>query len=200
MYYNIKVIKVYLKRVNNMKLIVGLGNPGKEYKNTRHNVGFMVLDYILGDVNWKTKFNGLYYEDNVKGEKVIYVKPTTYMNLSGNCVREFVNFYKIDKKDILVIHDDLDLPFLKYRLKYKSSSGGHNGIKSIISNLGTDEIPRLKIGIDNSKNIDTKDYVLGNISKKDMEQFNVLCKTYKDIVNMFIKKDIQTCMATYNTK
>lgn len=200
MYYSIKVIKVYLKRVNNMKLIVGLGNPGKEYKNTRHNVGFMVLDYILGDVNWKTKFNGLYYEDNVKGEKVIYVKPTTYMNLSGNCVREFVNFYKIDKKDILIIHDDLDLPFLKYRLKYKSSSGGHNGIKSIISNLGTDEIPRLKIGIDNSKNIDTKDYVLGNISKKDMEEFNKLCKTYKDIVMLFISKDIDTCMMAYNTK
>ena len=200
MYYSIKVIKVYLKRVNNMKLIVGLGNPGKEYKNTRHNVGFMVLDYILGDVNWKTKFNGLYYEDNVKGEKVIYVKPTTYMNLSGNCLREFVNFYKIDKKDILVIHDDLDLPFLKYRLKYKSSSGGHNGIKSIISNLGTDEIPRLKIGIGNSKNIDTKDYVLGSISKKDMEEFNKLCKTYSDIVSLFIGKDIETCMMAYNTK
>lgn len=200
MYYSIKVIKVYLKRVNNMKLIVGLGNPGKEYKNTRHNVGFMVLDYILGDVNWKTKFNGLYYEDNVKGEKVIYVKPTTYMNLSGNCLREFVNFYKIDKKDILVIHDDLDLPFLKFRLKYKSSSGGHNGIKSIISNLGTDEIPRLKIGIGNSKNIDTKDYVLGSISKKDMEEFNKLCKTYSDIVSLFIGKDIETCMMAYNTK
>ena len=200
MYYSIKVIKVYLKRVNNMKLIVGLGNPGKEYKNTRHNVGFMVLDYILGDVNWKTKFNGMYYEDNVKGEKVIYVKPTTYMNLSGNCVREFVNFYKIDKKDILVIHDDLDLPFLKFRLKYKSSSGGHNGIKSMISCLGTDEIPRLKIGIDNSKNIDTKDYVLGNISKKDMEEFNKFCKTYSDIVSLFISKDIETCMMAYNTK
>ena len=189
-----------LTLLNNMKLIIGLGNPGKEYKNTRHNVGFMVLDYILGNVNWKTKFNGLYYENNVNGEKVIYVKPTTYMNLSGNCVREFVNFYKIDKKDILVIHDDLDLPFLKFRLKYKSSSGGHNGIKSMISCLGTDEIPRLKIGIDNSKNIDTKDYVLGNISKKDMEEFNKLCKTYSDIVSLFISKDIETCMMAYNTK
>ena len=200
MYYNIRVIKVYLKRVNDMKLIVGLGNPGKEYKNTRHNVGFMVLDYILGDVNWKTKFNGLYFEENVNGDKVIYLKPTTYMNLSGNCVREFVNFYKIDKKDILIIHDDLDLPFLKYRLKYKSSSGGHNGIKSIISNLSTDEIPRLKIGIANDKSIDTKDYVLGNISKKDLEEFNNLCKTYKDIVSMFISKDIESCMMSYNTK
>ena len=200
MYYNIRVIKVYLKRVNDMKLIVGLGNPGKEYKNTRHNVGFMVLDYILGNVNWKTKFNGLYYEDNVNGDKVIYLKPTTYMNLSGNCIREFVNFYKIDKKDILIIHDDLDLPFLKYRLKYKSSSGGHNGIKSIISNLGTDEVPRLKIGIANDKSIDTKDYVLGNISKKDLEEFNKLCETYGDIVSMFISKNIETCMMYYNTK
>jgi PTH1 family peptidyl-tRNA hydrolase len=89
---------------------------------------------------------------------------------------------------------------LKYRLKYKSSSGGHNGIKSIISNLGTDEIPRLKIGIANDKSIDTKDYVLGNISKKDLEEFNKLCKTYKDIVSMFIRKDIEACMMTYNTK
>ena len=92
------------------------------------------------------------------------------------------------------------MPFLKYRLKYKSSSGGHNGIKSIISNLGTDEIPRLKIGIANDKSIDTKDYVLGNISKKDLEEFNKLCKTYSDIVSMFISKDIEACMMSYNTK
>ena len=92
------------------------------------------------------------------------------------------------------------MPVGQLRIRKKGSAGGHNGIKSIISNLGTDEIPRLKIGIDNSKNIDTKDYVLGNISKKDMEEFNKLCKTYKDIVMLFISKDIDTCMMAYNTK
>ena len=183
-----------------MKLIVGLGNPGKQYEKTRHNIGFMILDKYLGDVKWSSKFNGLYYETNIHGEKYIFLKPQSYMNLSGGVVNSFVKFYKIDYKVILVIQDDLDMVVGKCRIKINSSAGGHNGIKSIISNLGTDEIPRLKIGIENNKNIDTKDYVLGNISKKDMEQFNVLCKTYKDIVNMFIKKDIQTCMATYNTK
>ena len=185
-------------------MVVGLGNPGLQYENTRHNAGFMVIDQLSKawniQLSEEKKFKGEIGRGVVKGEKVIYVKPTTYMNLSGNCLREFVNFYKIDKKDILVIHDDLDLPFLKFRLKYKSSSGGHNGIKSIISNLGTDEIPRLKIGIGNSKNIDTKDYVLGSISKKDMEEFNKLCKTYSDIVSLFIGKDIETCMMAYNTK
>jgi PTH1 family peptidyl-tRNA hydrolase len=120
------------------------------------------------------------------------------MNLSGNCVRDFVNFYKVDVNDILVIQDDLDLPLFSYKLKYKSSSGGHNGIKSIISNLGTDCIPRLKIGISNNKDIDTKDYVLGKFSKKDIEEFNKLCDTTKDIIDTFIKYDINECMSRYN--
>ena len=180
--------------VINMKLIIGLGNPGTEYKNTRHNVGFLTLDSYLGNVKWKSKFNGLYYDN----KDVIFIKPTTYMNLSGNCVRDFVNFYKVDVNDILVIQDDLDLPLFSYKLKYKSSSGGHNGIKSIISNLGTDCIPRLKIGISNNKDIDTKDYVLGKFSKKDIEEFNKLCDTTKEIIDTFIKYDINECMSRYN--
>ena len=148
-----------------MKIIVGLGNPGDEYKNTRHNVGFIAIDHYLGNVDWKKKFNGLYYDTNINGEKVIFIKPTTYMNLSGNCVVEFVNFYKVSTDDILVIQDDLDLPFLKYKLKYKSSCGGHNGMRSIINSLGTDSIARLKIGIAHDRSVDTKDYVLGNFNK-----------------------------------
>ena len=128
-----------------MKLIVGLGNPGDEYKNTRHNVGFMAIDHYVGDAMWKSKFNGLYCDKVINGEKILFLKPTTYMNLSGNCVVEFVNFYKINSDDILVIQDDLDLPFLKFKLKYKSSCGGHNGMRSIINCLGTDKISRLKI-------------------------------------------------------
>lgn len=183
-----------------MKLIVGLGNPGKEYKNTRHNVGFMVLDYILGDVNWKSKFDGLYYEDNSNGEKVIYVKPTTYMNLSGNCVREYVNYYKIDKKDILVIHDDLDLSFGSYKLKKNSSAGGHNGIKSIINRLNSQEFARLKVGVSHDRSVDTKDYVLGNFSKQEKELFMEMQNIFNKIIESFIEYGIDKTMNVYNTK
>ena len=118
-----------------MKLIIGLGNPGKEYENTRHNIGFMVLDNYLKDSSWQKKYNALYTTEIINNEKVIFVKPETYMNLSGNSVIEFINFYKIENKDILVIHDDLDLPFGKIRVKTNSSAGGHNGIKSIINRI-----------------------------------------------------------------
>ena len=122
------------------------------------------------------------------------------MNLSGNCIIEFKNFYKVDTKDILVIHDDLDLPFLKYRLKYKSSCGGHNGMRSIINSLGTDEIPRLKVGIAHDRSMDTKDYVLSNINKKDLEELNKLCNTFNNIIDTFIKGNIDDCMMKFNTK
>ena len=183
-----------------MKIIVGLGNPGDEYKNTRHNVGFIAIDHYLGNVDWKKKFNGLYYDTNINGEKVIFIKPTTYMNLSGNCVVEFVNFYKVSTDDILVIQDDLDLPFLKYKLKYKSSCGGHNGMRSIINSLGTDSIARLKIGIAHDRSVDTKDYVLGNINKKDLDLLNDSCNTFDKIIDLFISKGIDACMMRYNTK
>lgn len=183
-----------------MKIIIGLGNPGDEYKNTRHNVGFIAIDHYLGNVDWKKKFNGLYYDTNINGEKVIFIKPTTYMNLSGNCVVEFVNFYKVSTDDILVIQDDLDLPFLKYKLKYKSSCGGHNGMRSIINSLGTDSIARLKIGIAHDRSVDTKDYVLGNINKKDLDLLNDSCNTFDKIIDLFISKGIDDCMMRYNTK
>ena len=153
-----------------MKLIVGLGNPGKDYKDTRHNVGFLVLDHYLNTDDWKEKFKALYYETRINGEKVLFVKPLTYMNLSGDAVIQFVNYFDIDLNDILVIHDDLDLTFGSYKLKKNSSAGGHNGIKSIINNLGSDNFARLKIGISHDKSIDTKDYVLGNFSKSEKDK------------------------------
>ena len=105
-----------------MKLIVGLGNPGKEYEYTRHNIGFMVLDAYLGNVKWKTKNNALYYEKSINNEKYIFIKPLTFMNLSGEAVIKYVNYYNVDIKDVLVIHDDLDLPIGSFRLKENSSS------------------------------------------------------------------------------
>ena len=133
-----------------MKLIVGLGNPGREYENTRHNIGFMALNYFPGNNFDGEKFNAMYKKTKIEEEDVLFIKPLTYMNLSGEAVERYVNFYKIDHKDILIIQDDLDLPTGTIRLKYKSSSGGHNGIKSIINLLGTDELPRLKVGISNN--------------------------------------------------
>ena len=151
-----------------MKLIVGLGNPGKEYEYTRHNMGFLVIDNYLCkkkiEASWQKKFNSLYMISYINGEKVIFLKPQTYMNLSGEAVREVVNFFKIDINDILIISDDLDLSIGNFKLKLRGSSGGHNGLKSISECLGTNDYKRLKIGIAKDKSVDIKDYVLGKIS------------------------------------
>ena len=147
-----------------MKLIVGLGNPGREYNKTRHNIGFMCVDKIAEYFNVSfdsNKFTGEYTQFNHNGEKIILLKPGKYMNLSGEVIRDFVNFFKINKEDILVICDDLDTKVGTYRLRYKGSSGGHNGLKNIELHLSTKDYKRIKIGISNDKNIDTKDYVLG---------------------------------------
>ena len=183
-----------------MKLIVGLGNPGKEYDKTRHNVGFMVLDYFPGNNDWQEKFDAMYHSEMIDGEKVIFIKPLTYMNLSGDAVIKYVNFFNINTDDILVIHDDMDLPVGKYRLKYKSSCGGHNGIRSIINSLGTDCIPRLKIGISRENNYDVKDYVLGKLNKEDLKLLSDNFDTYKNIMEEFIKTNIDTVMLHYNKK
>ena len=179
-----------------MKLIVGLGNPGKEYINTRHNVGFIVVDNYLKDVNWKKEKDALTYVTNIEGEKVCFLKPQTFMNLSGNAVLRIVNYYDIDIKDILVIHDDLDLSIGTYKLKVNSSSGGHNGINNIIELLHTDEFARLKIGIGKDINIPTVDYVLSKLSKSQIQSLDD--EVYKDIINSFIKDGIDKTMLHFN--
>ena len=169
--------KCFKKGDKNMKLIVGLGNPGKEYENTRHNIGFMVLDRIADSYNEsfnKENFFGKYFMSNIKGEKVIFLKPQKYMNLSGEVIRPFIDFFKINLDDILIICDDLDTEVGNIRLRYKGSSGGHNGLKDIEKHLGTQNYKRIKIGISNNKMIDTKDYVLGKFSKEEM---NIIEKT-----------------------
>lgn len=184
----------------NLKLIVGLGNPGKEYENTRHNIGFMIIDTYLNVSKYQEKFNGLYYEKMVNGEKIIFLKPQTYMNNSGNSVGKFASYFNINSEDILVIQDDLDHNFGDYKLKNNSSSGGHNGIKSIISALGTENFPRLKIGIATEKNKDVIDFVLGKFSKKEMEIINKNMPIYKEIIDSFINNGIDKTMNVYNTK
>ena len=158
-----------------IKLIVGLGNPGKEYAKTRHNMGFLVLDSIQQKLNlgeWKSKFNGLFINTIINGEKVIFLKPQNYINLSGDVLIRFVRFFDIKTEDILIISDDLDLPLGIIKLKEKGTSGGHNGLKNIEKQLGTIEYKRIKIGISNDKSISTKDYVLGKPSIEEQKLIN----------------------------
>ena len=182
-----------------MKLVVGLGNPGREYQNTRHNIGFIVLDNYLGKVDWKEKMDALYYSEMINGEQIIYIKPQTFMNLSGIAVNKFAKYYKILASDILVIQDDLDLEVGKFKIKRNSSSGGHNGIKSIINELGTDEFARLKIGIGKDKNIPTMDYVLGKLSKNENENLNSNMDSFNNIIKLFTIEGINKALE-YNNK
>jgi len=184
-----------------MKLIVGLGNPGKEYENTRHNVGFMVVDNYArfhGVVVDKLKFNGNYAEFFMNGEKVILLKPLSYMNLSGQVVRKFVDYFNIDINDILVISDDLALPISKYRLRLFGSCGGHNGLRDIENMLGSNKFKRFRIGISNDSRIDTKDYVLGKFSVEDRNILDDLLPITVDVLNDFCSIDFEKVMSKYN--
>ena len=186
-----------------MKLVVGLGNPGSKYEHTRHNVGFDVLAKLqdkLGVTNEREKFQGLISEATVNGEKVLLLKPQTFMNLSGNSIIEVVNFYKLDPaQDLIVIYDDMDLPVGKLRIKEKGSSGGHNGIKSIISHLG-DQFLRIKCGIGKSQ-YDTVDYVLGQFSKEEREEVDkMMDSAVSCAVDMINDVKLQNIMQKYNKK
>lgn len=181
-----------------MKLIVGLGNPGKEYSKTRHNVGFIVVDNYLNDVKWEEKKDCMLYIKKNHGKDVCFMKPLTFMNLSGNAVSRIVNYYKIDIHDILVIHDDLDLNIGSFKIKTNSSSGGHNGINSIISMLHSQDFARLKIGIGHSNDIPTVDYVLGKLSKEEINKLD--SDIYKEIIDTFINDGVDKAMLLYNNR
>lgn len=186
-----------------MKLIVGLGNPGRDYAKTRHNTGFMTLDEVASrlnaDVNTK-KFKALIANVKVKGETVILMKPQTYMNLSGEAVGECARFYNIPVSDILILVDDLDLPVGKIRLREKGSSGGQNGLKSIISHLGTQDFKRIRIGIGKDPLMLTADYVLGKFSKADRELFEAARDKAASAAIEFIDHPFADVMNKYNQK
>lgn len=155
-----------------MKMIIGLGNPGKQYEKTRHNIGFHVIDELAD--RWgpapvmQTKFNGMYTIIHRPEGKVMLVKPLTYMNLSGECVRPLMDYYDITPEEIVVIYDDLDLSPGTIRLRQKGSAGGHNGMKSLIAHLGTDGFNRIRVGIDRpSSGMKVADYVLSSFSKEE---------------------------------
>lgn len=183
------------------KLIVGLGNPGKEYEHTHHNIGFMVIDdyaKYIGEKFNKTMLNGMYFEFRKNNEKIILLKPLKYMNLSGEVVAAFARYYNIDVNDILIISDDLALDTGKIRLRPKGSSGGHNGLKNIELHLHTSEYKRLRIGIQNKTGKNIVDYVLSNLDSNETKIINSIFPTTRNIIDDFLTKKFDEIMATYN--
>lgn len=182
-----------------MKLIVGLGNPDLKYKNTRHNIGFMALDYYAKEKRYSFKKKKEFKGEVYLSKDFILLKPLTYMNLSGESVQAVSNFYKISPEDILVISDDFNIPFLKLRLRNKGSAGGHNGLKSIISQVGSENFKRIRVGL-GSPEYDTIDFVLSKFSKEDIKQMDVTFEKIKEAIDLFIEdKPFDIIMNKYNT-
>ena len=183
-----------------MKLIVGLGNPGKKYAGTRHNMGFMAID-LLSDLSQidvdKEVFHGLVGRGSIFDEDVILFKPTTYMNLSGEAVREIVNYFKIDLEDIIVICDDMALPVGQIRLRVKGSSGGQKGLQNIIDNLHSEDFKRIRIGIGEPE-FDAVDYVLGKPLKEEQPLIDEAIKNAVEAIKEALKSDFERAMNKFN--
>ena len=182
-----------------MKIIAGLGNPGEKYETTRHNVGFITADLLADAFDTEISLKGmlcLYNTFRVNGEKILVVKPQTYMNLSGDCIGQLARYYKVANEDILIIADDLSLPVGTMRFRSKGSSGGHNGLKSIIAHLGGDDFPRLKIGI--GRGDDVIDYVLGHFGKEEWEKISEMMRLAVDAVKLWITDGDAAVMNRYN--
>ena len=183
-----------------MIAIIGLGNPGREYNWTRHNIGFEVIGKLAYDNNInmnKEKYKAIVGEGRIGNEKVLLIQPLTYMNLSGESIREVVNFYKISNEEVIVIYDDISLEVGRLRIREKGSHGGHNGIKSIIANLGTDVFPRVKIGVGAPKG-NLVSHVLGKFSDDEVEILRETIKASSDAVSIMISKDTKEAMNKLN--
>lgn len=188
-----------------MYIIIGLGNPTAQYEGTRHNVGFDVIDRLAEKYNIvvDTKKHRAYIgKGMIDGQKVILAKPQTYMNLSGESVRELVDYYKADpEQQLLVIYDDISLDVGQLRIRKKGSAGGHNGIKNIIAHLGTQVFPRIKVGVgEKPKNYDLADYVLGHFSKAEREQMEAGYERAAEAVRFILADEIDAAMNQYNKK
>ena len=188
-----------------MFIIAGLGNPTLQYEGTRHNVGFDVIDMLADRYNISVdgrKGRALIGKGMIGGQKVLLVKPQTYMNLSGESLRELVNYYKIDEEhELLVIYDDISLDVGQLRIRKKGSAGGHNGIKSVISHLGTNVFPRIKVGVgEKPSGYDLADYVLGHFSKEDRELMEEGYDRADHAVGMILNGEIEAAMNQYNRK
>jgi PTH1 family peptidyl-tRNA hydrolase len=187
-----------------MYIIIGLGNPTREYQATRHNIGFDVITRISDDNNIPLDFKkhkAICGRGFMEGEKVILAQPQTYMNLSGESVRELVDFYKVTPQEVIVIYDDISLEPGQLRLRSKGSAGGHNGIKSIISHLGTQEFPRIKVGVgDKPAGYDLADYVLSRFKAEEQPIIRDAIKKSSEAVKSIIKDGMESAMNIYNRK
>ncbi len=185
-------------------LVVGLGNPDKKYRNTRHNTGFIAVDFIadeLGAEISKKKFDSLVSEVDINGERVMLMKPQTYMNLSGVAVQKAASFYKIPPENVIVIFDDISLDVGKMRIRRKGSHGGHNGIRNIIDYLNSDNFPRIKIGIGERPNpkYDLADWVLSTFKEEELKGIKEVSKNCLDIVKLIMDGKTELAMSKYNS-
>jgi PTH1 family peptidyl-tRNA hydrolase len=188
-----------------MYVIAGLGNPTKEYENTRHNIGFMAVDYLAdkyGISLLECKHKALMGKGIINGNKVVLVKPLTYMNLSGEAIRSVIDYYKVDEKEeLIVIYDDISLDVGQLRIRKKGSAGGHNGIKNIIAHLGHDTFMRIKIGVgEKPKGYDLADYVLGHFTGDELKTMNESLKAVDGAVNLMLEGEVDKAMNDYNAK
>lgn len=185
-----------------MYLIVGLGNPEEDYSNTRHNMGFDTINEISKRYNiniTKRKFKGLYEICNIEGKKVILLKPQTFMNLSGESIKEIVEYYNISIENIIVIYDDMDIEKGSIKIRKKGGPGSHNGMKSIVENLGSKDFTRIRIGIGKPENeFDKINYVIGHVGKEEMEILKEGVKKAADAVIEILKSDVDTAMNKFN--
>jgi PTH1 family peptidyl-tRNA hydrolase len=190
-----------------MKLICGLGNPGREYERHRHNIGFMVVEALLprarGELN-QEKFQARVGQGTLGGERILFVEPQTYMNLSGRSLAEAARFYKVAVEDILVIHDELDLPFGRLQLKAGGGTGGHNGLKSSVQSLGADGFIRLRFGIGKPEGPNAKErvagYVLSNFDDGERRQLEELIGRASDMAETWAREGLATAMNRFNRK
>lgn len=188
-----------------MLAIFGLGNPGKKYEYTRHNAGFCTIDYIASKHDIKINkigFNSLYGEGNIDGEKVVLVKPQTFMNLSGKAYSAVKDYYKLSASDTLIIYDDISMPAGQLRVRLKGSAGGHNGIKDIILSSNTDEFPRIKMGVGapGHPDMDLADYVLGKFTDEDIKLLSAAAEKIEENIGLAVKRDYSALMSKLNVK
>lgn len=186
-----------------MYIIVGLGNPGRKYENTRHNLGFITIDRLASKHDIKVdkiKFKALVGDGRIAGQKVLLVKPQTYMNLSGESVREVANFYKVEPDEIIVIYDDLDLPLGNLRIRKSGSAGTHNGMKSVVYQLKSDQFPRVRIGIGQNGDKDIIDFVIGGFRKEEVPILEDAVDKAVMAIESMIGETVDIAMNKYNSK
>ena len=185
-----------------MYLIAGLGNPGREYEKTKHNVGFTALDYLAYKENisvTKIKFKGIYGDGMIAGEKCILLKPQTFMNLSGESVREAAEYFKIEPNKIIILYDDVDIEPGKIRIRPKGSAGGHNGMKSIIYQLQSDEFARVRFGVGKAEH-GMVNHVLGKFSEEDGVKVSDAIRNLPEIIDLIIRNGVNAAMNKFNGK